>query len=141
MKRMMSATTPRVAPLDMLSKKLNITSSLNLNIPKWDDLIIPHWYNNVKGILKKIQKYSRAEGGMFRLKDLRKEKGISQLKLAMDLHMNQNSVSRYETEQREADYRTLILFADYFHVSIDYLLGRTERKEMLSDENGTQTCK
>ena len=32
-----------------------------------------------------------------RLKELRKEKGISQLKLAMDLDMNQNSVSRYET--------------------------------------------
>ena len=45
----------------------------------------------------------------------------------MDLHMNQNSISRYENEEREADYATLIRFADYFHVSIDYLLGRTER--------------
>ena len=72
-------------------------------------------------------------GDMFRLKDLRKEKGISQLKLAMDLHMNQNSISRYETEQREADYKTLILFADYFHVSVDYLLGRTTCKQFFSD--------
>jgi len=40
--------------------------------------------------------------------------------------MNQNSISRYENGEREADYATLIRFADYFEVSIDYLLGRTE---------------
>lgn len=61
-----------------------------------------------------------------RLKELRTQRGISQLKLAMDLHMNQNSISRYENGQREADYKTLILLADYFDVSIDYLLGRTD---------------
>ena len=54
-----------------------------------------------------------------KLKELRKEKGISQLKLAMDLSMNQNTISRYETEERQADY---------FNVSIDYLLGRTENR-------------
>ena len=37
--------------------------------------------------------------------------------------MNQNSISRYETGEREADYKTLILFADYFNVSTEYLLG------------------
>ena len=68
---------------------------------------------------------------MFKLRELREEKGISQLKLAMDLNMNQNSISRYENEQREADYNTLIRFADYFDVSIDYLLGRTENKTPL----------
>ena len=61
-----------------------------------------------------------------RLKTLRKARGISQLKLAMDLNMNQNSISRYETGEREADYATLIQFADYFNVSIDYLLERTD---------------
>lgn len=66
-----------------------------------------------------------------RLKELRKEKNISQLKLAMDLNMNQNSISRYETGQREADYKTLIMFADYFDVSIDYLLCRTENRKFL----------
>lgn len=60
-----------------------------------------------------------------RLKELRKQRGISQLKLAMDLSMNQNSISRYESGAREADYATLIKLADYFHVSIDYLLERT----------------
>ncbi|MGM9680409.1 MAG: helix-turn-helix domain-containing protein [Eubacteriales bacterium] len=62
----------------------------------------------------------------FRLKFLRKSRHISQLKLALDLNMNQNSISRYENGIREADYHTLIQFADYFDVSIDYLLGRTD---------------
>ena len=65
-----------------------------------------------------------------RLKELRKKRGISQLKLAMDLSMNQNSISRYETGEREADYNTLIKFADYFNVSIDYLLERTDNPNM-----------
>lgn len=61
-----------------------------------------------------------------RLKDLRKERNISQIKLAIDLDMNQNSISRYENGERQADYQTLIKFADYFNVSIDYLLERTD---------------
>lgn len=61
-----------------------------------------------------------------RLKELRKNKKISQLKLALDLGLNQNSISRYENNEREADYKTLIAFADYFDVSIDYLLERTD---------------
>ena len=67
---------------------------------------------------------------MFRLKGLRKQRGLSQLKVAMDLNMAQNTISRYENEVREADYKTLILFADYFDVSIDYLLGRTENPKL-----------
>ena len=62
----------------------------------------------------------------FRLAALRKKKKISQLKLATDLSMNQNTISRYERLEREADYKTLIKFADYFDVSLDYLLGRSE---------------
>lgn len=66
----------------------------------------------------------------FRLKKLRKMRRISQLKLAMDLNMNQNTISRYENHEREADYETLIKIADYFDVSIDYLLGRTDKFKM-----------
>jgi transcriptional regulator with XRE-family HTH domain len=65
-----------------------------------------------------------------RLKELREKNGITQLKLAMDLNLNQNSISRYERETREADYSTLIAFADYFDVSVDYLLERTDNPEM-----------
>jgi len=65
-----------------------------------------------------------------RLKELRIKRKISQLKLAMDLGLNQNSISRYEKGIREADYQTLVLLADYFNVSIDYLLGRTDNPEI-----------
>ena len=62
-----------------------------------------------------------------RLKQLRKEAGISQLKLALDLNTNQNTISRYENGEREAGYDMLIKIADYFDVSIDYLLERTDK--------------
>ena len=75
---------------------------------------------------KKVKKEERTMN--FRLKQLRKERKISQLQLAFDLNMNQNTISRYENLERQADYETLIRFADYFGVSIDYLLGRTENR-------------
>lgn len=62
-----------------------------------------------------------------RLKELRKSRNITQLKLALDLNMNQNTISRYENGEREAGYSELIMLADYFGVSIDYLLGRTDK--------------
>ncbi len=65
-----------------------------------------------------------------RLKFLRKSKNISQLKLALDLNMNQNTISRYETGEHQADYKTLIALADYFDVSIDYLLERTDNPKV-----------
>ena len=61
-----------------------------------------------------------------RLRELRKQRHITQQKLALELDMSQNTISRYESGEREADYQTLILFADYFDVSIDYLLERTD---------------
>ena len=61
-----------------------------------------------------------------RIKELRKSRHITQLKMALDLHMTQNTISRYESGEREADYQTLIRLADYFNVSVDYLLERTE---------------
>ena len=67
---------------------------------------------------------------MKRLKELRKKKRISQVGLAMALNMNQNSISRYENGEREADYKTLIAFADFFNVSVDYLLERTDNPLM-----------
>ncbi len=62
----------------------------------------------------------------FRLKELRKTRHLSQVRLAMDLNLSQNSISRYENGEREAGYETLIAIADYFQVSLDYLLGRTD---------------
>ena len=57
-----------------------------------------------------------------RLKELRKSRGISQQRLAIELNTTQNTISRYETGERQADYSMLIAIANYFDVSIDYLL-------------------
>ena len=65
-----------------------------------------------------------------KLKELRKSRNISPLKLAMELNMNQNTISRYETGEREAGYAELIAIADYFNVSVDYLLERTDNPEI-----------
>ena len=65
-----------------------------------------------------------------RLKKLRKERGISQLKLALDINTNQNTISRYETGEREPGITDLIKIADYFNVSLDYLLERTDNPEI-----------
>lgn len=65
-----------------------------------------------------------------RLKLLRKQKHMSQLSLAMKLNTTQMSISRYETGKREPNLKTLILIADFFDVSIDYLLERTDNPKM-----------
>lgn len=66
-----------------------------------------------------------------RLRELRKERRMSQLRLAMELNTSQNTISRYETGEREPGLAELIQIADYFQVSVDYLLERTDRREML----------
>lgn len=65
-----------------------------------------------------------------RLRELRQKNKITQLKMAMDLNMSQNTISRYENGEREAGYKELIAIAEYFNVSIDYLLERTDNPEV-----------
>lgn len=64
---------------------------------------------------------------IMRLKELRERKNITQTGLEMDLSLSQNSVSRYENG---TDYATLIRIADYFNVSLDYLLERTDNPKI-----------
>ena len=63
------------------------------------------------------------------LKKLRNERGISQQTLAQELGITQQSVNKYENHKIEPEIATLIVLADYFGVTVDYLIGRT-------DENG-----
>ena len=67
---------------------------------------------------------------LVRLKELRKARRITQLKLAMDLNLTQNTVSRYETGEREPGIAELVRIADYFHISVDYLVERTQNPEI-----------
>lgn len=66
----------------------------------------------------------------FRLKDLRTKRRMSQVRLGVELDLSQDTISRYENRQREADYQTLLDIADYFNVSLDYLFGRTDNPEI-----------
>ncbi|KSU30842.1 transcriptional regulator Cro/CI family [Lactococcus lactis subsp. lactis] len=64
-----------------------------------------------------------------RLKELRKGKGLTQQKVADSLNISQPNYRRWESGERSPSVETLIMLADYFDVSIDYLLGRkSERK-------------
>ncbi len=58
-----------------------------------------------------------------RLQELRLEKGLSQKELSKKLGVNQTAVSKWESDQRQTDFQTLILLAEFFEVSTDYLLG------------------
>lgn len=64
-----------------------------------------------------------------RIRELRNEQRITQLKMALNLNMSQNTISRYENGEREPGIAELIRIADYFHVSIDYLVGRSDSRE------------
>ncbi len=61
-----------------------------------------------------------------RLLILREGKHVSQSVAADAVGINLRTYHRYENGEREADYKTLIALADYFNVSIDYLLERTD---------------
>lgn len=64
-----------------------------------------------------------------RLKHLRKLSGISQTVLAEYLMCSPGTVSNYENGVHSPDPETLIGFANYYGVSVDYLLGRTLRDQ------------
>lgn len=61
-----------------------------------------------------------------RIKELRQQKHLTQVKLAFEIGITQTALSRYETDEREIDCETLKVIADYFNVSIDYLLRETD---------------
>lgn len=66
-----------------------------------------------------------------RLKELRKEKGFIQSQVAKDLGIKQPNYHQWESEKRSPSGKTLIRLADYFEVSIDYLVGRKNKNEMI----------
>lgn len=69
------------------------------------------------------------------LKKLRNKKGVSQREIAKAVMVSQQSINKYENHDVEPDIGTLIKMADYFNVSLDYLVGREYCAE---DIEGTQ---
>ena len=74
-----------------------------------------------------------------RLRYLRREKKMSQAALAEAIGVAQSSITSYERDERKPSYEVLCLLADYFNVSTDYLLGRTDVPHMYS--HGTADVK
>lgn len=60
---------------------------------------------------------------MNKIRELRNQKGIKQADLAKDINVSQAALSGYETGKYEADINTYRRIADYFDVTLDYLLG------------------
>ena len=66
-----------------------------------------------------------------RLKELRKQKGVTQKQVAEFLNMTERGFRGYEMGISTPSYEKLMNLADYFSVSLDYLTGRTDIKEAL----------
>lgn len=64
-----------------------------------------------------------------RLKSLREEKKLTRDALAVRLNVSYSAVSKYETNVRFPDKGTLLHLADFFDVSVDYLLCRSDIRE------------
>ena len=77
---------------------------------------------------------------MKNLRKLRESRNINQLKLAMDIGITQESISKYENDTAFPSKEVLIKLANYLNCSVDYLLDRTDNpkinKEKLSAEDG-----
>jgi transcriptional regulator with XRE-family HTH domain len=64
---------------------------------------------------------------MTRLKELRQQKKVNQSEIAEVLHVKQNTISNWENGKTEISNGDAITLAEYFGVSVDYLLGREEK--------------
>lgn len=71
------------------------------------------------------------------IKELREEKNLTRDELANNLNISYSALAKYETNKRFPDKVTLTAIADYFSVSTDYLLGRSNVK-YLEGEQGKQ---
>lgn len=61
------------------------------------------------------------------LKELRKSRGITQKQLAIAISASERGIQQYELGERKPSYEMLLALADYFDVSLDYLVGRTDK--------------
>lgn len=65
-----------------------------------------------------------------RLKDLREDNDLTQKEVSDILHVSQVAYSYYEINKRSIPIELLIKLADYYQVSVDYILNRTNNKKM-----------
>ena len=65
-----------------------------------------------------------------KIKDLREDNDLTQSQIAEILMCDQSLYSKYERGEREIPLRLLITLSDYYNVSLDYIVGRTKKKEI-----------
>ena len=73
---------------------------------------------------------------MIRLKELREEYALTQTQLAKELGFTQNIISKWEKGRIEPNIQTLVILSNYFHVTIDYLIGKDN--SVLTEENSIE---
>ena len=61
-----------------------------------------------------------------RIRDLREDRDLTQTQVSQMLGMSQTGYSKYETGENDLPTQVLIRLADFYHASVDYLLGRTD---------------
>ena len=71
-----------------------------------------------------------------RIKEIRASKNIQQKELAIALGIGTSTLSQYENGKREPDIATLKKIADELMVSVDYLIGRTEKEPASKNRSG-----
>ena len=64
-----------------------------------------------------------------RIRDLRQDHDLTQAQVAQMLGMSQTGYSKYDTGENDIPTAVLIRLAEYYHTSIDYLLGRTKHRQ------------
>jgi|SRR5690625_1316418 len=69
-----------------------------------------------------------------RLKELRKQKRLTQQEMADFLGISRQGYAKYENNQSEADHETIKRLAGFFNVTTDYLLGHSDSPELTEDE-------
>lgn len=74
-----------------------------------------------------------------RLKKLRESKKLTQKQVAESLEMNPRTYSSYENNEREPNSEVLLMIADLFDVSIDYLVGYDKRRIIKNEIGRTET--
>lgn len=65
-----------------------------------------------------------------RIRNLREDNDLTQTDVASMLHCSQRTYSYYETGGHDIPTAVLVALADFYNVSVDYLLGRTDKKDM-----------
>lgn len=83
------------------------------------------WYNEIE----KTRRLQPMKELGERLRGLRESVKLSQVKMAELLGVKQSSINRYEQGQSAPSLETLVKYADYFDVSLDYLLARTDNPQ------------